>query len=285
MKGRICLVTGANTGIGLETARELANRGATVIMTSRDMERGAAALDDVRGSTGSDAVELLQLDLASLTSIRTAAATFLRRYERLHVLVNNAGLILGDRRETEEGFEMTFGVNHLGTFLFTTLLLEAIKASAPARIVNLASDAHRGSSGLSFDDLQRNNGYSGFKVYADSKLANILFTRELSRRLEGSGVTANAVHPGVVRTSFGADGDAGWLLNSFYSVARWFVRTPLQGAQTSLYVATAEELAEVSGQYFANCKQKKPNAAARDDEAAARLWQVSEALLGLAPTM
>ena len=279
MKGRICLVTGANTGIGLETARELARQGAVVVMTSRNLERGEAAVADVRGSTGSDAVELLQLDLASKTSIRSAAATFLSRHDQLHVLVNNAGLILSDRRETEDGFEMTFGVNHLGTFLLTHLLLDTLKASAPARIVNLASDAHRMSSGLPFDDLQRNSGYAGVRVYADSKLANILFTRELARRLQDSGVTANAVHPGVVRSSFGADGDASWFVGAFYSLARWFLRTPAQGAQTSLYVATAAELADTSGGYFANCGPKRPKATALDEQAAAKLWQVSEALL------
>lgn len=284
MKGRICLVTGANTGIGLETARELARQGAVVVMASRDVERGEAAVADVRQSTGSDTVELLHLDLASIASIRAAAATFLSRHARLHVLINNAGLVLSDRRETEDGFEMTFGVNHLGGFLLTHLLLDTLKASAPARVVNLASDAHRISSGLPFDDLQRTGGYAGLKVYGDSKLANILFTRELARRLEGSGVVTNAVHPGAVRSSFGADGDAAWYITAFYSLGRWFVLTPAQGARTSLHVATDPALATVSGGYFARSRPKKPNAAAQDDAAAARLWQVSEELLGLSPT-
>ncbi|MEE8346831.1 MAG: SDR family oxidoreductase, partial [Dehalococcoidia bacterium] len=208
MQGKTVLITGANSGIGKETAVALARAGATVVFTSRDPKKGEQAAADIRRRSGTD-VTLMPLDLASFTSIRALAETFLQRYEKLHLLINNAGLVLSERTETEQGFETTFGVNHLGHFLLTKLLLDRIKASAPARIVNVASGAHRRvGGGLDFDDLQSTNGYSAFRVYGRSKLANIYFTRELARRLQGTGVTVNALHPGVVATGFARDGDA-----------------------------------------------------------------------------
>lgn len=277
----MAVVTGANTGVGLETARGLAERGMTVVMCSRDPERGRAALEDVRASTGSGSVELVRLDLASLESVRAAAAEILERHPRIAILVNNAGAVLSDRRTTADGFEATFGVNHLGHFLFTKLLLPALEAGAPSRIVNVASDAHRMSFGLDFDDLQwERRRYRGLGVYADSKLANILFTRELARRLEGKGVVAHAVHPGVVGSRFGWDGDTrGWFAFGV-KLVKPLLLTPAKGARTSLHVATSEEAGRSSGLYWARSRPIKPSRAARSDEAARRLWDASEALVG-----
>jgi len=277
----VAVVTGANTGVGLETARGLAERGMTVVMCSRDPERGRAALEDVRASTGSGSVELVRLDLASLESVRAAAAEILERHPRIAILVNNAGAVLSDRRTTADGFEATFGVNHLGHFFFTKLLLPALEAGAPSRIVNVASDAHRMSFGLDFDDLQwERRRYRGLGVYADSKLANILFTRELARRLEGKGVVAHAVHPGVVGSRFGWDGDTrGWFAFGV-KLVKPLLLTPAKGARTSLHVATSEEAGRSSGLYWARSRPIKPSRAARSDEAARRLWDASEALVG-----
>jgi NAD(P)-dependent dehydrogenase (short-subunit alcohol dehydrogenase family) len=288
MSERIAVVTGANTGIGLETARGLAKAGFRVVMTARDRDKGTAAVEDVRRSTGSDAVELLELDLASLESVRRASDELSSRHDHIDVLVNNAGLVLGDRRTTEDGFEATLGVNHLGHFLWTLRLLDRVKAAAsnggaPGRIVNLASDAHRSSKGLDFDDLMRERRpYEGFPAYCDSKLANILFTRELARRLEGEGVVVHAVHPGVVGTRFGRDGDVGGLLAAAIALAKPFLLSPEKGARTSLHVALSDDAARTTGDYWAKSKRSKPTRRARDDDAAARLWKVSEELVGLA---
>ncbi len=286
MKDRVAIVTGANTGIGLETARALAERGMTVVMCSRDAQRGQVALEDVRASTGSDALELCALDLGSLASVRAAASEILARHPRVHVLVNNAGLVLSDRRTTSDGFEATFGVNHLGHFLFTRRLLAALEeggreAGEPSRIVNVSSEAHRMSRGLAWDDLGcERRGYRELAVYADSKLANILFTRELARRLEGRGVVAHAVHPGVVGSSFGKDGDTrGWFAFGV-KLVKPLLLTPAKGARTSIHTATSEDAARASGLYWSRSRPVKPSRAARDAEAAKRLWDVSEALVG-----
>jgi NAD(P)-dependent dehydrogenase (short-subunit alcohol dehydrogenase family) len=282
MQGKTVLITGGNTGIGKATATELARMGAAVTITSRDMAKGEAAVADIRRASGSDAVDVMRLDLASLAEVRRFAAEYLAGHPRLHVLINNAGLVLSDRSETVDGFETTFGVNHLGHFLLTHLLLDRLKESAPARIVVLSSDAHRGVFGLDFDDLQARRKYRGLQVYCRSKLANALFTLELAERLRGTGVTVNAVHPGVVRSGFALDGDTRGLYRFFVDVAGRFMLSPEQGARTSIYVATAPELEGVSGQYFANSKQRRPSRAALDRQAALRLWEVSEQLTGLA---
>ncbi len=280
MKDKVCLVTGANAGIGLETARGLAKAGALVVMTARDRSKGEAAVADVKRSTSSDRVELLDLDLASLASVRKAAAEFLERHDRLDVLVNNAGLILGERRTTEDGFEATFGINHLGHFEFTRLLLDVLESSAPSRVVNLASHAHRTSSGLDFDDLMiERRAYKSMGAYGDSKLANILFTRELARRLEGTGVVTHAVHPGVVRTGFARDGDVKGLLGLAWKAMGPFLLSAEDGAATSLHVATSEDAGGSSGDYWAKKARTQPRKPALDDAAARRLWEVSEALI------
>lgn len=282
MKGKTCLVTGANTGIGLETARSLARNGARVFMTARSEQKGLAAIADVERTVPSADVSLLSLELSSLDNVRAAAAAFLAQSDRLDVLVNNAGLILDERRTTAEGFEATFGINHLGHFLLTHLLLDALKAGAPARVVNVSSEAHRMSPGLDFGDLMfEQRRYRGMPVYSDSKLANILFTRELARRLEGTGVTAYSVHPGAVGTSFALDGDVkGWFA-TLVKLGRPFLMTPAKGARTSLHCATSAGVESHNGAYFARARPRRTNAAGRDMDAARQLWAVSERLVGL----
>ena len=282
MQGKTVLITGANSGIGKETAVALARAGATVVFTSRDPQKGEQAAADIRQRSGAD-VALMPLDLASFPSIRALADAFLQRYDQLHVLINNAGLILTERTETEQAFETTFGVNHLGHFLLTQLLLDCIKASAPARIVNVASAAHRfARSGLDFDDLQLTNSYGGMQAYGRSKLANIYFTRELARRLEGSGVTVNALHPGGVDTGFSHDGDVRAPFSWLFTLAKPFLRSPENGAQTSIYLASAPDVDGVTGKYFADSKETEPTSIAQDDEAARRLWTASEQLIAQA---
>lgn len=284
ISGKTVLITGGNAGIGKATAIELARRGANVTITSRNPSKGTAALEDIRTQSGNADVECRELDLASFASIRTFAEGFLADHERLDVLINNAGLVLSERHTTKEGFEMTFGVNHLGHFLLTDLLLERIKDSAPARIVNLASDAHKGArDGLAFDDLQfETRSYAGFKSYCESKLANILYTRELARRLEGTDVTVNAVHPGLVKSRFGRDGDTSGFWQVMMKIVSPFGITVEKGAETSVTVATDPALANVSGEYFAKSKPASSTRAARDDQAAKRLWDISESLIAKA---
>jgi len=276
----IALVTGANSGVGKHTAIGLLRQGYRVLITSRNPQRGAEALAEIKRLSEHDEVECLPLDLSSFASIRECAQQVLSSVDRLDLLVNNAGLMLSDRQLTQEGFEMTFGVNHLGHFLLTSLLLDRIVASAPARIVNLSSDAHKGArKGLDWDDLQRTRGYKGMGVYCESKLANIYFTRELSRRLEGKGVTVNAVHPGVVRSGFAADGDVKGIFGALISLVRPFMLTESKGARTSLHVATSSELEGKTGGYYAKSRPASITAVAQDDEAAKRLWTLSEAMI------
>lgn len=269
LTGRTFLVTGGNTGIGLATARSLAARGGRVHVACRSAVKGEAAVVAIRAATGSDQVEFLHLDLADLGSVRSAARAFLALGEPLHVLINNAGLA-GRRGLTKDGFELLFGVNHLGHFAFTSALLEKLTSSG-ARIVNVASDAHLEAPGIDFDRLRRPaRTMAAMREYAVSKLCNVLFTQELARRLAGTGVTAHALHPGVVASDI-------------WRRIPWPVR-PLvtrrmlsvdQGAETSLYCATAPELAHVSGHYYEKCAEREPSAVATP-ELGERLWEHSE---------
>jgi NAD(P)-dependent dehydrogenase (short-subunit alcohol dehydrogenase family) len=280
MDGRTVLITGGNTGIGKETAVALAAAGAEVVFTTRDAAKGADALTEIRDRSGNDSITVMELDLARLASVREFASSFAKTHDHLDVLVNNAGLMLGSRRETVDGYEMTFQVNHLGPFLLTTSLRDALVAGDDARVVNVASAAHSSArKGLDFDDLQATKQYRSFSVYGKSKLANILFTRELARRWDDTGVTANAVHPGFVASRFGRDGDTGRLTNLVFPLLRPFALTPTQGAQTQVYVASAPELTGVTGGYWVKSAPATPSAAAQDDAAAARLWEVSEQLV------
>lgn len=280
MDGRTVLITGGNTGIGLETAVALARDGARVVFTTRDAQKGATALAEIRERSGSDTVDVMELDLARLSSVHEFADRFAGRHDDLDVLVNNAGLLLGSRRETVDGYEMTFQVNHLGPFLLTQLLRDPLVAGDDARVVNVASDAHKGARrGLDFDDLQSTKKYRGYGVYSKSKLANILYTRELARRWNDTGVTANAVHPGFVASRFGRDGDSGKLTGWVFPLLKPFALTPEQGAATQVYVASAPELAGITGGYWVKSAPATPSAAAQDDAAAARLWEISEQLV------
>jgi NAD(P)-dependent dehydrogenase (short-subunit alcohol dehydrogenase family) len=278
VKDKVCVVTGGNCGIGLSTAIGLTRQGARTVIVSRNRERGEAAVATVREETGTD-VDLVIGDLGSIATTRALSEELLTRYPEIHVLVNNAGLWLTERRLNADGLETTFAVNHLGPFVLTNLLLDRLVASAPARIVNVSSAGHRRGN-LDFNDLQAERGYGKVKVYCDSKLCNVLFTRELARRLEGTGVTANSLHPGVVNTNLAnnASKPVQWLVGAVGPLL-W---SPEKGARTSLHVATAPSLSGVSGRYFKNCREKTPSRAARNDDDARRLWAISEELAGLA---
>ena len=266
MQGRTVVVTGGTSGIGRATADALADMGARVVVASRTPTESPH--------------EFVRLDLASTASIRSAAAELLGLCPRIDVLVNNAGVVYTSRRETEDGFEATFGVNHLGHFLLTSLLLDRLKASAPSRVVVVASDASRYAwRGLDFDDLMSERRYGPLKAYGRSKLANILFARELARRLEGTGVDVHAVHPGAVATRLGRDGDGGRLGDVVAPLLRPFFRTPEKGASTIVHVASASEVAGTTGRYWANGRPRKVPGKGCDDAAARRLWEVSEQLL------
>lgn len=279
--GKVAVVTGANTGVGLHTALGLAAQGATTILACRDMAKAEAAAAEVRRQSGDGDVHTVALDLADLASVQECAGTILDRFDRLDVLVNNAGGIWSPRRETAQGLEMTFGVNHLGPFALTCWLAERLRASSPSRVVNVASLAHWAAvGGIRFADLQAaSRRYQSFDVYGRSKLANILFTRELARRMAGTGVTANAVHPGPVRSGFGMDGDLGGLGGLGNRLVRTFEISPEAGARTSIHVASAPELATVTGGYFARCRPARLAPWARSDADAARLWDVSRHLV------
>ena len=280
MDGKTVLITGGNAGVGKETAVGLAREGAQVVFTSRDATRGAEALANVRKRSGNDTVEVMPLDLASFASIQGFADAFLGSHDRLDVLVNNAGLVQQQRSVTEDGFETTFGVNHLGHFLLTSLLLDRLQASAPARVVVVSSHAHKQArSGLDFDDLQAERSYRAFGVYGKSKLANILFTTELARRLDGTNVTANALHPGFVGSRFGRDGDTGRLGDVAMILGRPLAISPEKGARTSIWLASSPDVDGETGGYYYRCKPSTPSTAARDDDAARRLWTASEQLV------
>lgn len=278
MHGKTCLVTGATSGIGLVTARELAGRGARVILVGRDPARCAAAIAQVQAGTGSREVETLLADLSSQEQVRDLARQVRKRYSRLDVLVNNAGGIWLKRQLTVDGLEMTFAVNHLAYFLLTHLLLDVLKASAPARVVNVASRAHEDAS-LDFDDLQSKRRYDGWQAYCRSKLANVLFTYELARRLGGSGVTANALHPGWVATGFA--GNNGWRGRLWQLAGRLFALNPERGARTIVYLATSPEVERVNGRYFVRERAVPSSPASYDEAATWRLWDLSLELTGL----
>ncbi len=268
MEGKVCLVTGATSGIGHEAALELARRGAAVVLTARDAARGEAARGAIARETGSRA-ELLACDLADLASVRAAAAEFKSRHERLHVLLNNAGVWRRARRITKDGLEETFQANHLGPFLLTTLLLDALKSSAPARIVNVSSELHyRGR--LDWDDLQMERDFDGTRAYSNSKLANVLFTRALAARLAGTGVTVNAVHPGVIATGLSRE-----MPRFIRALLPLVLSTPAKGAQPLVRLCCDADVEGVTGRYFDKLKEKPASSLAVDDAAAERLWTVS----------
>src|SRR5438477_4509590 len=301
MSGQTCIVTGATAGLGEVTARELVRGGATVVVVGRTWQRCEATVKSIRKETGNHRVEFLCGDLSSQSEVRRLAAEFLCRHDRLHVLVNNAGALFALRQESVDGIEMTLALNHLAPFLLTNLLLGVMKASASSRIVNVTSAAHEDVAGFHFDDPQaRTRGmwayprsefasllyslampwaHPGFVQYAQTKLANLLFTYELARRLSGTGVTANALHPGLVASNFMAgNGVYGWFMRRW---ARLRGISMKEAAKTSLYLAMSPQVEGVSGQYFVNQRAVQSSVASTDEAAAQRLWELSEELTGL----
>nr|XP_044248966.1 retinol dehydrogenase 13 [Drosophila takahashii] len=281
--GKVFIVTGSNTGIGKETVLEIAKRGGTVYMACRDMHRCEKARQDIIRESGNNNIFARELDLSSLESIRNFAVGFTEEQDKLHVLINNAGVMHCPKTLTKDGFEMQLGVNHMGHFLLTHLLLDVLKKTEPSRIVVVSSSAHSLGS-INVDDLNSEKSYGKIAAYTQSKLANILFTRELAKRLEGTGVTVNALHPGAVDTE---------LMRTWKFLDNWFVaflakplqwtlfKTPKSGAQTSLYAALDPELKEVSGLYFSDCKAKDVSAAAKDEKTGIFLWEESEKWTGV----
>ncbi len=283
MQGSVVVVTGSNIGIGKETAVGVAALGATTVLACRNQDKAATAAAEIRERTGNDDVHLVALDLADLASVRTAADVILERWDRLDVLVNNAGGTWSDRQLTAQGFEQTFGVNHLGPFFLTNLLLDRLKANAPARIINLASVGHHMAwRGMRFDDLQSEKGYAAMEAYGRSKLANVLFSRELARRLAGTGVAANAVHPGPVRSGFGMDGDLKGLMGLGNKFIRPFEISATAGAKTSIFLASSPKVEGKSGLYWVRRRPGHMSRQAHSDEQATRLWDESEKLLASA---
>ncbi len=277
MAGKVVLITGGTGGIGKATAIGLAAIGARVGITGRDLARAEQAAADIRSASENPAVDAFAADMTSQAEVRRLAAAVLDAYPRLHVLVNNVGGFWAHRHPTADGLERTFALNHLAPFLLTNLLLDRLKASAPARVVTVSSGA-QSMGRIDFNDLQGALNYSGQRAYNQSKLANIMFTNELARRLDGAGVTATSVHPGVVRTNFGAE-DQAWFFTIISRVVRPLLKTPAQGAQTPIYLASSPDMDGISGQFFVNRKPKTANKVAYDTDMTARLWRVSTDLV------
>jgi NAD(P)-dependent dehydrogenase (short-subunit alcohol dehydrogenase family) len=280
MRGKVCLITGAASGIGLETARGLAQMDAHIVMVTRNRESGIPAKQEIVRSTGNTAVDLLTCDFSSQKQIRALADEVNKRYPQLHVLVNNAGTFVSEFKLTEDGAEWQWGVNHLGYFLFTHLLLDKLKASVPSRIVNVASAGHYPGA-IDLESLDKEVGkYNGLKAYNQSKLGNVLFTYELARRLEGSGVTANTLHPGVIRTEIGNKNSRG-LATLGWKILKPFMATAEHGASTSVYLASSPEVEGVSGYYFEECKPKQSSADTYNLSLAAQVWDRSMEMCGM----
>lgn len=279
LTGRAFVITGGNSGIGLAAATALARHSARVVITARSREKGERAVASIAAETGSDRVEWVELDLANLASVRRCATALLSRCPAIDALVLNAGVYLSEEQVTEDGFEATFQTNHLGHFLLTHLLLPRLRESAPARVVVVASAAHR--SAKTWEPPHR---YRAMEAYANSKLANLLFARELARRTAGDGIVVNAVHPGTVRSGWGMDGDATGLLRIGLLIARPVFRSPERGADTIVHLAASPRSADETGGYWVDCQRRPPARRGRDDRLARDLWERSEQLLGLART-
>lgn len=277
MKGKVVLITGGTSGIGKAAAMKIASLGAITVFTYRNKEKGEKTLDEIRTQSGSSDVHMLELDLASLDSVRRLAKNFLEEFKRLDVLINNAGGFFGYRKVTEEGFEYTFGINHLGPFLLTNLLKDCL-ISSRSRIINVSSAAQQAGK-MNFDDLMLEKNFAGFKAYSQAKLANIIFCYELDRRWGKEGISVNAVHPGAVSTNFGNEAKPAF--KSLMKIGKPFLKTPEQGADTIVYLASSPEVEGVSGKYLARRKQIKSNNISYDKGNWTRLWEVSEELTGV----
>lgn len=272
MQNKTVVVTGATAGIGLVTARELARRGAHLTIISRSAEKCARVAEEIKADTGNLQVEYIAADLSVKEEVHRAAYDFKKRHPRLDVLINNAGGVFMSRLLSKDGIEMTFALNHLGYFLLTQLLLDVIKTSAPSRIVNVACDSHRGAK-INFDDIQSTKNYSGYGAYSRSKMCNLLFTYELARRLEGTGVTVNALHPGFVASDFGKNNGA--LMRVILKLLSPVARSTNDGASTSIYLATSREVDGVSGKYFVDTREIASDPNSYDQAAAEKLWNLS----------
>jgi len=281
MKGKVCMITGANSGIGKATALGLVKMGTTVVMVCRNRNRGEAAMDEIKAQSGNESVELMIADLASQKSIRQLVKDFTDKYQQLHVLINNAGVAKANRTLTVDGIETTFAINYLAPFLLTNLLLDALKASTPARIVNVSSMVHKWGA-IDFDNLQGEKQYDMDKAYNQSKLAIVLFTYELARRLQGTGVTVNSLEPGLVATNFGRE-YTGFKRLMTTKIWRSFVKSPEKGAETSIYLVSSLEVEGITGKHFTNKKATKSSKRSHDESVWQRLWQVSEELTELNP--
>jgi retinol dehydrogenase 12 len=279
MTGKSCLVTGGTAGIGLVTARELVRLGASVTIVGRDVPRGQAAVAAITAATGRDAIDFMAADLSDQSQLRAFARAFRERRPKLDVLINNAGGLFGRRQLSADAIETTFALNHLNYFLLTHLLLPSLRTAVPSRIVNVTSEAHRGVT-LDFDNLQGEVRYNRWLAYKRSKLANLLFTYELSRRLAGHPVTVNALHPGFVATDIGVR--HGFVPGILWRIGKLAAISVEKGAATSIHLASAPDLAEISGQYFIDCRPARSSAASYDREAALRLWDVSAKLTNVA---
>lgn len=280
MRGKVVVVTGSNTGIGFETAVGVAALEATTVLACRNRDKAEVAAKEITRRTWNDEVHVVDLDLADLASVKKAADEILNRWNRLDVLVNNAGGTWSERQLTAQCFEYTFGVNHLGHFYLTNLLRERLRSNGRARVVSVTSMGHHfARGGMRFDDLQSEKHYQGMDAYCRSKLANVLFVRELARRMAGSGVTANAAHPGWVRSRFGMDGDTTAGTSVGMHILRPFQISPAHGARTSIFLATAAEVEDKTGMYWVRRKPGQMSPRARDDATAVRLWDESERLL------
>ena len=283
MNDKVCLVTGGTNGIGQAAAQALAQMGATVVIVGRDAQKAARVTEEIKAVSENQNVNWLMGDLSSQQDIRCLAAEFKTKYSQLHVLLNNAGGTFTTRQVSVDGIEMTFALNHLAYFLLSNMLLDTMKASAPARIINVSSDAHSGGK-IDFDNLQGERSYSSFGPYGNSKLANILFTSELARRLEGTGVTVNALHPGFTSTGFGKN-NPGFLMKIMGVVIPLVARTSEKGAKTSIYLASSPQVQSITGKYFVDCKVTQPAPQASDRTVARKLWDVSAEMVQLADAM
>lgn len=280
MKDKTVLITGATNGIGKAAALEISKQGATLVIIGRDQTKTETVVNELRSTSGNNNVDYLLADLSSQASIRKLADDFKAKYSKLEVLINNAGGVFDKRQTTVDGLEYTFAFNHLAYFLLTHLLLDVLKASAPSRIINVSSSAE-GFGKIDFDDLQSEKKYSGFPVYSTSKLANVMFTYELAKRLQGTGVTANALHPGRVKTGFGDNSQTPMMRLLMAAIKNLGALTPEQGADTVVYLATSPEVETITGKYFDKRKEKKTNPQSYDDSANKRLWDESARLVKL----
>jgi NAD(P)-dependent dehydrogenase (short-subunit alcohol dehydrogenase family) len=280
MKGKVCMVTGTNSGIGKETALGLAKMGAHVVMICHNRKRSEAARAEIANESGNDAVDLMIAELSSQKEVRRLAKDFKKRYNRLDVLINNAGVSLDKKIESPDGIEMIFAVNYFSHFLLTHLLLDVLRSSVPSRVVNVSSFMHYVTNKISFDDLAREQGFSAFSVYSESKLAMLMFSYELARRLAETGITVNALNPGLVNTNLGRD------FTGFLSITGWVLKNvlaipPQKGALTSIYLASSPEVEGVTGKYFFKRKPKSSSKASYNERDWQRLWNISEKLTGL----